>query len=199
MITATINGKEFTFKDDKYQTFREFYEENKLPNKVLSKLTINEKEVPVSQLEEIYAASFEGGEKIEMQFDDLIPFTLNLLGKLKDYLGKFESALPHFAASIRTGESKSIEGLQSLQEGVKALETMKSNLFTLTGTTEDDFKEINDDRQTLQKVLKDINEAISEKNWDELSQLLEYDLANGLEYYKRLFGKAEEILKQRKS
>ena len=199
MITATVNGNEIQFEKDKYETFKDFYEENKIPNKVLSKLKINDNEVPVSHLEEIYTANFEGEETIEMQFDDLIPFTLNLLGNLEQYLDKFEAALPNFAASIKTGDSKSIEGLQSLQEGVKALETMKSNLFTLTGTTEDDFNEFNGEREKLQTVLKEVNEAISNKDWEELSQQLEYDLPEGLDYYKRIFKKAEEILRQRKS
>src|SRR6056297_3949885 len=186
MITATVNGNEIQFEKDKYETFKDFYEENKIPNKVLSKLKINDNEVPVSHLEEIYSANFEGEETIEMQFDDLIPFTLNLLGNLEQYLDKFEAALPNFAASIKTGDSKSIEGLQSLQEGVKALETMKSNLFTLTGTTEDDFNEFNGEREKLQTVLKEVNEAISNKDWEELSQQLEYDLPEGLDYYKRI-------------
>ncbi|MFW6248811.1 MAG: hypothetical protein ACOC4J_03470 [Bacteroidota bacterium] len=199
MITATINGEIKQFDDKKYKTFKEFYDENKLDGKVLSKLIINGKEVPVSKLDDIFSATFEGGELIEMSFEDLIPFTLNLLSNLMEYFDKFENALPAFAKNISSGSSQSIEGLKNLQEGIKALEVMKTNLFALTGTNEGDFSELQSEKEKLQDTLGKMNQRIFDKNWTELSQLIEYDLPEAIRYYKILFKKAADILNQKKS
>src|SRR6056297_3543263 len=100
MITVTVNGESNQFDDKKYPTFKDFYDENKLEGKVLSRLVINEKEVPVSKLDDIFSATFEGGETVEMTFEELIPFTLDLLSNLMEYFEKFENALPAFAKNI---------------------------------------------------------------------------------------------------
>jgi hypothetical protein len=199
LITALINGNELRFEKDKYKSFREFYEENKLSNMVLSELIINDNKVPVSMIEEIYNATFEGDEKIKMNFDELIPFTLNLLPDLKGYIDQFENALPVFAKEIKTGSLESVQGLKNLQEGLKALETMKINLLALTGMKEEDYPELHEKRHELHEILEEMNNAILKKNWDELSQLLEFDLPAAIEYYKELFSKSKEVLEQRKA
>ena len=199
MITATINGEKKQFDDKQYHTFKDFYDENKMEGMVLSKLVINEKEVPVSKLDEIFNATFEGGELIEMSFEELIPFTLNLLSNLMEYFKKFENALPAFAKNISSGSQQSIEGLKNLQEGLKALEIMKTNLFALTGTNEQDFSELQPEKEKLQDTLGKMNQSIFDKQWHELSQLIEFDLPESIIYYKILFKQSAEILKQKKS
>src|SRR6056297_1260816 len=199
MITVTVNGEKKQYDDKKYNTFKDFYDENKLEGKVLSRLVINGKEVPVSKLDDIFTATFEGGELIEMSFEELIPFTLNLLSNLMEYFDKFENALPAFAKNISSGSPESIEGLKNLQEGLKALEVMKTNLFALTGTNEEDFSEIEPEKDKLQDTLGKMNQSIYDKNWQELSQLIEYDLPQAIRYYKILFKKAADILNQKKS
>ena len=199
MITVTVNGEKKQYDDKKYNTFKDFYDENKLEGKVLSRLVINGKEVPVSKLDDIFTATFEGGELIEMTFEELIPFTLNLLSNLMEYFDKFENALPAFAKNISSGSPESIEGLKNLQEGLKALEVMKTNLFALTGTNEEDFSEIEPEKDKLQDTLGKMNQSIYDKNWQELSQLIEYDLPEAIRYYKILFKQAADILNQKKS
>ena len=199
MIVALVNGEEIKFEDTKYKTFKAFYDENKLDGKVLSKLVINENEVPVSKLDDIFTATFEGGEHIEMTFEELIPFTLNLLSNLMEYFEKFENALPAFALNINSGSTESIDGLKNLQEGLKALEVMKTNLFALTGTSEEDYTECTTEKNKLQETLGNMNQSIFNKDWKELSQLIEYELPEALNYYKNLFRKSAEILKQKKS
>lgn len=199
MITATVNGEKKQYDDKQYHTFKEFYDENKMEGMVLSKLVINGKEVPVSKLDDIFSATFEGGELIEMSFEELIPFTLNLLSNLMEYFKKFENALPAFAKNIRSGSQQSIEGLKNLQEGLKALEVMKTNLFALTGTNEQDFSELQHEKEKLQDTLGKMNQSIFDKEWQELSQLIEYDLPESINYYKILFKQSAEILNQKKS
>jgi len=199
MIRALVNGEEMTFEDTKYETFKAFYDENKLDGKVLSKLVINGNEVPVSKLDDIFSATFEGGEEVEMTFEELIPFTLNLLSNLMEYFEKFENALPAFARNISSGSTEAIDGLKNLQEGLKALEVMKTNLFALTGTGEEDFSELSDEKNKLQETLGNMNQSIFNKDWNELSQLIEYELPEAINYYKILFRKSAEILKQKKS
>ena len=199
MITVTVNGEKKQYDDKKYNTFKDFYDENKLEGKVLSRLVINGKEVPVSKLDDIFTATFEGGELIEMSFEELIPFTLNLLSNLMEYFDKFENALPAFAKNISSGSPESIEGLKNLQEGLKALEVMKTNLFALTGTNEEDFSEIEPEKDKLQDTLGKMNQSIYDKNWQELSKLIEYDLHQAIRYYKILFKQAADILNQKKS
>ncbi len=199
MITAIVNGEKMQFDDKKYNTFKDFYDKNKLEGKVLSKLVINGKEVPVSKLDDIFSATFEGGELIEMSFEELIPFTLNLLSNLMEYFEKFENALPAFAKNIRSGSQESIEGLKNLQEGLKALEVMKTNLFALTGTNEGDFSELSQEKGKLQDTLEKMNKSIFDKDWQELSQLIEFDLPKAIKYYKILFNQSAEILNQKKA
>ena len=151
MITAIVNGEKTQYDDKKYHSFKEFYDDNKVDGKVLTELIVNDKEVPVSKLDEIFTATFEGGETIEMAFEELIPFTLNLLSNLMEYFGRFEDALPDFARNIRSGDAESIDGLKNLQEGLKALEVMKTNLFALTGTHEGDFLELDGEKEKLQQ------------------------------------------------
>lgn len=199
MITATVNGEKIQFEDKRYDNFKDFYDENKMEGKVLSRLVINGREVPVSKLDEIFTATFEGGEMIEMTFEKLIPFTLNLLSNLMEYFEKFENALPAFAKNISSGSAESIEGLKNLQEGLKALEVMKTNLFALTGTNESDFSDLQNEKDKLQDTLGKINQNIYDKDWIELGQLIEYDLPEAIKYYKILFKQSAEILNQKKS
>ena len=199
MITVTVNGETNQFDDKKYPTFKDFYDENKVEGKVLSRLVINEKEVPVSKLDDIFSATFEGGETVEMTFEELIPFTLDLLSNLMEYFEKFENALPAFAKNISFGSPESIEGLKNLQEGLKALEVMKTNLLALTGTQEDDFAQLQSEKDKLQDTLGKMNQSIYDKDWQELSQLIEYDLPEAIKYYKILFKESAEILNQKKS
>ena len=199
MITVTVNGESNQFDDKKYPTFKDFYDENKVEGKVLSRLVINEKEVPVSKLDDIFSATFEGGETVEMTFEELIPFTLDLLSNLMEYFEKFENALPAFAKNISFGSPESIEGLKNLQEGLKALEVMKTNLLALTGTQEDDFAQLQSEKDKLQDTLGKMNQSIYDKDWKELSQLIEYDLPEAINYYKILFKESAEILNQKKS
>lgn len=199
MITAIVNGEISHYDDQKYRNFQDFYEDNKIDGKVLVELIVNDKEVPVSKLDEIFTATFEGGERVEMAFEELIPFTLNLLSNLMVYFTRFEDALSDFAKNIRSGNAESIDGLKNLQEGLKALEVMKTNLFVLTGTHEGDFLELEGQKEKLQQTLENINLSIDRKDWTELSQLIEYDLLDAVKYYKILFNKAEELLKQKRS
>jgi len=199
MIRVIVNGKMTEYDDKKYNNFKDFYDDNKIDRKVLTELIVNDTVVPVSKLDDIFSATFEGDETIIMNFEELIPFTLNLLSNLMKYFGRFEDALPDFAKHIRSGSSESIDGLKNLQEGLKALEVMKTNLFALTGTQEGDFSELEDKKEKLQQTLENINYSIDKKDWAELSHLIEFDLMDAVKYYKILFSKAEEILKQKKS
>ncbi len=199
MIKALINGNEITFEKDKYSSFREFYEDNRLNNQILSRVVINDNEVPVSMVEEIYNATFDGEEKIILDFEELVPFTLKLLLNLESYIVQFESALPVFAREIKSGNTESVQGLKNIQEGLKALETMKVNLFALTGMNESDYPELNSKKDELHGILEEMNTSIRDKNWNELSQLLEYDLPEAMKYYKILFDKSKEVLEQRKA
>ncbi|HOO32045.1 MAG TPA: hypothetical protein PK466_10080 [Thermotogota bacterium] len=199
MIKASINGNAITFEKERYETFKDFYEDNKLTNKILSRVVINNNEVPVSMIDEIYNASFDGGEEIVLDFEELVPFTLNLLSNLEGYITQFETALPVFANEIKTGSAASVEGLKNIQEGLKALETMKVNLFALTGTDENDYPGLQSKKAELHSILEKMNTAIMEKDWNELSQLLETDFPEAISYYGDLFTKSKEILKQRKA
>ena len=76
---------------------------------------------------------------------------------------------------------------------------MKTNLFALTGTNEQDFSELQPEKEKLQDTLGKMNQSIFDKQWHELSQLIEFDLPESIIYYKILFKQSAEILKQKKS
>jgi hypothetical protein len=199
LIKALINGNELTFEKDKYGTFKDFYEDNKLVDKVLARVVINDNEVPVSMIEEIYNATFDGEETIILDFEELVPFTLSLLSNLEGYIDQFENALPAFAGEIKTGRAENIQGLKNIQEGLRALETMKVNLLALTGMDDGNYPELRSKKDQLHEMLEEMNTSIQEKDWDRLSRLLEYNLPEVLVYYKELFSKSKILLEQRKA
>lgn len=199
MIKATVNGKVFEFDKEDYENFGDFFEQKKIPGMVLSKIEVNENEVSISKIDDLLKATFEGNENIVLEFVEIIPFTLNLIDELFVFLGNFKKALPDFASSLMSGDSKAISGLTNLHEGIKSLEAMKDNLYSLTGIDDSDLPGFKEKHDEILNVLNGMNDSIQRKDWLNVSDLIEYEFVDKLSYYDEVFTKTREILDSRKS
>ncbi len=199
MIKAAVNGKIYEFEKKDYANFGEFFEEKKIQGMVLSKVVVNGNEISVSKIDELLKATFEGNEDIMLEFEDMIPFTLNLIDELFGFLDGFKKALPGFAGSLMIGNEKAIGGLTDFQSGIKSLETMKDNLYSLTGMDDGDTPGMVEKHKGIVEALDRMNQALQKKDWLELSDLIEYEFIEKLDYYDEVFMKAKEILNSRRS
>lgn len=199
MITLILNGKEILVSPEKFESFGSFYEAYKVPGEVLAFLSVNEQEIPVDRVQELASAKFEGEEKVIMNFEPAVSFTLKLLENIEGYIDSFQEAIPGFASSISRGDPKAIEGMSSLYEGVKALETMKENLFALTGTSIDDYGELKTKHKDLTGILNQINDDLENKDYASLADVLEYRLPQSMVFYKELFSQAKRLLLEKRA
>jgi hypothetical protein len=199
LITLIRNGEEIQLSEEGYDSFGSFYDAHKVDGEVLAFLSINDQEIPVDRVQELAKARFEGGEKIVMDFEPAVRFTLKLLANIEDYIHSFQKAVPQFASSIAQGDPKALESMSNVYEGIKALETMKESLFALTGTTISDFGQLKTKESELTGILRQINQDLESKNFESLAKVLGEQLPESLSFYHELFAQAKELLIEKRS
>jgi hypothetical protein len=164
---------------------------------VLTKILINEKEVPMKFYDEIKTSFFEGGEVIELEFSDRNYVLMNLFESGKDYINKIKQNLDSVSKQALLDSEQSHEMLQAVAEGFQAM----INIIMIAENQMFFGKAIHTPEQ-LEKIKKVVSQiVISQEKKDsvDLSDIIDFDLPQTLETFKEIFENAEKEMKKEKS
>jgi len=164
---------------------------------VLTKIIINEKEVPMKFYDEIKTSFFEGGEVIELEFSDRNYVLMNLFESGKDYINKIKQNLDSVSRQALLDSQQSHEMLQAVAEGFQAM----INIIMIAENQMFFGKAIHTPEQ-LDKIKKVVSQIVSsqeKKDSVDLSDIIDFDLPQTLETFKEIFENAEKEMKKEKS
>ena len=195
MIQVSVNGL-FKEEDDKnYLNFADFIAKHQIKGKVLAEIRINGQDIPLSALKELELSVFEGEEKIELTYKEFRPFTVELIGNIKNYLNQLNDLLPVFAERILNGDSEALRGINDLGEGLKSVVTMKEIIFSISGSQETDFRSLKGLEPAFSDLLNEINDSMGRKDWVRLSTILSHELPDQLKTFSEFFDEAIVLLR----
>jgi len=164
---------------------------------VLTKILVNEKEVPMKFYDDIKTSFFEGGEVIELEFSDRNYVLMNLFESAKDYIDKIKQSLDSVSKQALLDSEQSHEMLKAVAEGFQAM----INIIMIAENQMFFGKAIHTPEQ-LEKIKKVVSQiVISQEKKDsvDLSDIIDFDLPQTLEIFRKIFETAEREMKKEKS
>ncbi|KAF2956831.1 hypothetical protein [Marinitoga sp. 38H-ov] len=176
------------FSKDQFNNFSElvnFFQTEKL-NSVLTNMKINEKEIPMKYYDEIKNAFFEGGETIELTFDDLYGLVKKLLLEGEQYINKIEDSLSSISKEIMLNSNEGHKMIAALAEGLQAMNTILSQASKVLNKQFISEEDMNRQKEILEKIIDSQN--ISDNV--EISDILDYEFSEILEIFKNAFKNA---------
>ncbi|AEX85831.1 hypothetical protein XO10_07070 [Marinitoga sp. 1135] len=176
------------FSKEQFSNFNElvnFFQTEKL-NSVLVGMKINGKDIPMKFYDELKGAYFEGGEEVELTFDDLYGLVKKLLLEGKEYIDKIEKSLENVSKEVMLNTEEGHKMLKALAEGLQAMNTIinqASNVLNKQFISDEDMEK---QKEILEKIIE------SQSNADnvEISDILDYDFPQILDMFKDAFERA---------
>ena len=194
MIQVSVNGRVKEEDEKIYQNFGDFIAKQQVKGKVLAEVKINGHDIPLSALKELELSVFEGDEKIELVFKEFRPFTVELIGNVKNYLNRITTRLAFYAERILSGDIEALREINDLGEGLNSVLTMKENIFAISGCQETDFRSLKGLEPAFSELLNEINESMGRKDWVRLSTALSHELPDKLKTFSAFFDEATVLL-----
>lgn len=164
---------------------------------VLTKILVNEKEVPMKFYDDIKTSFFEGGEVIELEFSDRNYVLMNLFESGKDYIDKIKQSLDSVSKQALLDSEQSHEMLKAVAEGFQAM----INIIMIAENQMFFGKVIHTPEQ-LEKIKKVVSQIVisqEKKDYVDLSDIIDFDLPQTLEIFRKIFETAEREMKKEKS
>ena len=100
MIRVIVNGEEREYDEKEYPNFSDLWNEVAPDDMVITKLVINGNEVPISKMDEVMKAKFEGGEIVEMTFKSVGEAAIDLIDEALDYIASIREHIELLALNI---------------------------------------------------------------------------------------------------
>lgn len=197
MIKVIMNGEEKEYDEKKYPTFSDLWNSVAPDDMVITKLVINGNEVPISKMDEIMKARFEGGEIVEMTFKGIGEAAIDLIDEAMDYIASMKENLELLA--LRIGKMDPEGGLRSFQrliEGLTALENMRKSMVKLTRHDVEEFHLV-DEYDNVRKTFENVNDKLDKKDYEGLADILKSDFADVLEFYRTFLEKSKVKIMER--
>ncbi|MBM7559374.1 hypothetical protein [Marinitoga litoralis] len=176
------------FSKEQFKSFSElvnFFQTEKM-NSVLTGMKINGKEIPMKYYDEIKGAFFEGGEEIELVFDDLYGLVKKLLLEGEQYIDKIESSISSISKEVMLNSDEGHKMIAALAEGLQAMNTILSQASKVLNKEFISEEEMNRQKEILEKIIDSQN--ISDNI--EISDILDYEFSEILNIFKNAFKNA---------
>ncbi len=193
MIKAKINGEMKEFDAENFNNFGEFLKEVIPQNHIIKVLKINNKDIPVTFVEELKEAKIDKDIEIEIEYISVVSFVKETLRDVVGYIEKVESLLPEVSKDVIVGNQQGLKAIKDLSEGISAMDSLKNSTYQIVKLTDEELN-ITTRPEEVVKVLKDFLMALETKDMIELSDMLENKIPVVLQYYKEYFTKALHML-----
>jgi len=179
---------------DKYNTFEEMVQDyiNKTKG-VLTKITINEKEIPLNYYDEIKDSFFEGGEEVELEFTSKKEVLFDLISQSLEYISKVRENLERVSKEVLLNTNEGHKMLNSIAEGLQALLDV---IEQTRAFSEEDFYNPGD-LDDVQNVVQDIIRSQGEQDYLELSDIIEFDFDGVLSTFETILKNAQKTLEKK--
>ena len=202
MVKLVINGQEREINPKNYKNFGELLDEiqKEFKDKVLAKVVVNGKVVPMIHIDELRGAILdEEGLTIELEYKPLKEFLLDMLQNIIKYLDNVLSLLPKVSEDMIVDTEKGYNAIKDLSEGLSAVEDLRKNTEKISNLSPKDVGLSEEQEGEVVGILKDFVDSLEKRDIIELSDIIEYQLPKVLKYYKEYFGKVKDILEQQAS
>ncbi|PNS00253.1 hypothetical protein X927_04090 [Petrotoga mexicana DSM 14811] len=179
---------------DKYNTFEEIVQDyiNKTKG-VLTKITINEKEIPLNYYDEIKDSFFEGGEEVELEFTSKKEVLFDLISQSLEYISKVRENLERVSKEVLLNTNEGHKMLNSIAEGLQALLDV---IEQTRAFSEEDFYNPGD-LDDVQNVVQDIIRSQGNQDYLELSDIIEFDFNEVLSTFETILKNAQKTLEKK--
>lgn len=179
---------------DKYNTFEEMVQDYISKTQgVLTKIKINEKEIPLNYYDEIKDSFFEGGEEVELEFTSKKEVLLDLISQSLEYISKVRENLERVSKEVLLNTNEGHTMLNSIAEGLQAL----LDVIEQTRTFSDEDFYNPGDLNDVQNVVQDIIKSQSEQDYLELSDIIEFDFNEVLSTFETILKNAQKTLERK--
>lgn len=176
---------------DKYSNFEEMVKDYiNITQGVLTKIKINEKEIPLTYYDEIKDAFFEGGEEIELEFSSRESVLLTLINQSYEYIKKVRENLENVSQEILLNTPEGHNLLNSIAEGMQALLDILEQTRIYTGIN---FYE-SEDLEAIQNIISKLIDAQKNEDFLELSDIIGSEFEKILDIFENLLDKAYNTL-----
>jgi len=179
---------------DKYNTFEEMVQDYISKTQgVLTKIKINEKEIPLNYYDEIKDSFFEGGEEVELEFTSKKEVLLDLISQSLEYISKVRENLERVSKEVLLNTNEGHKMLNSIAEGLQALLDV---IEQTRAFSEEDFYNPGD-LDDVQNVVQDIIRSQGEQDYLELSDIIEFDFNEVLSTFEAILKNAQKTLEKK--
>jgi len=179
---------------DQYETFEEMVQDyiNKTKG-VLTRIRINEKEIPLNYYDEIKDSFFEGGEEVELEFTSKKEVLFDLISQSLEYVNKVRENLDKVSKEVLLNSNEGHKMLNSIAEGLQALLDV---IEQTRAFSEEDFYNP-EDLSKVQSVVQDVIKSQSEEDYLELSDIIEFDFKEILSTFETILKNAQKTLEKK--
>ncbi|HOB16097.1 MAG TPA: hypothetical protein PK894_02280 [Defluviitoga sp.] len=186
-----IKNEESIVDSDKYSNFEEMVKNYiDITQGVLTKIKINEKEIPLTYYDEIKDAFFEGGEEVELEFSSRDSVLLLLISQSYEYINKVRESLEKVSQEILLNTPEGHNLLNSVAEGMQALLDIIEQTRIYTGINFYEYSEL----EEIQNILSKLIDAQNNNDFLELSDIVGSEFEKILDIFEHLLDKAHNIL-----
>ncbi len=202
MVTLIVNGIERKINPADYENFGHLLDvlQKEMPNKVLTALKINGKDIPLVYVDELKAAKLdENNLTIEMEYSSVKDFLITTLKDIIAYIDKVIDLLPEVSEKMVVDTEKAYKDVQDLSEGLSAIQELQSNTSKMSGVSMEETGITEEEQEEAVNILKKFVDNLENRDVIELSDALEYEIPKVLKLYRRYFEKVRELLMQRGS
>jgi len=186
-----IKNEESIVDSDKYSNFEEMVKNYiDITQGVLTKIKINEKEIPLTYYDEIKDAFFEGGEEVELEFSSRDSVLLLLISQSYEYINKVRESLEKVSQEILLNTPEGHNLLNSVAEGMQALLDIIEQTRIYTGINFYEYSEL----EEIQNILSKLIDAQNNNDFLEQSDIVGSEFEKILDIFEHLLDKAHNIL-----
>jgi len=202
MVKLIVNGEEREIDPKSYKNFGELLDElqKEFKDEILSKLIINDKEIPLAHVDQLRPAIIdEDNLTIELTFEPMRLFLIDMLGNVIEYIDKVISLLPKISEDMIVDTEKGYNEIKDLSEGLSAVEDLRKNTEKLSKLSPADVGMKEEEQQEVVGILQNFVSSLSNRDIIDLSDLLEENIPKVLEFYKNYFQKVKQVLEENAS
>ncbi len=199
MVKLIVNGEEREINPKNYKNFGELLDElqKEFKDKILSKLVINNKEIPLAHIDQLRPAIIdEDNLTIELTFEPMKQFLIDMLEDIIKYLDKVIGLLPKVSEDMIVDTEKGYNEIRDLSEGLSAVEDLRKNTEKLSKLSPADVGIKEEEQQEVVGILQNFVNSLENKDIIDLSDLLEENIPKVLGFYKNYFQKVKQMLEE---
>lgn len=195
MVKVVINGEERAHASTEFESFGDFLRKLVPDGKVLKTLKINEKDIPISFVDELKNAKLDEDIYIEIEVVNAMDFLKDTLNDVLGYINTVKSMLTQVSSNIILGSESGWKAVKDLSDGIAAMENLRNSTQQITKLSESELA-LSIKLENVVEILKELLEALNLKDNVEASDVIENKVPMVLDYYIEYFTKVLEALKR---